>query len=100
MSLPGSIIKKILDALISGFPTEEKLKQILYLDLNITSATYPDGEDYENRVVKLLEKLDAQGRIIELVEGEHPNLARRPKKGKIIRELSSRIMVGLYECCP
>ena len=68
MSLPGSIIKKILDALISGFPTEEKLKQILYLDLNITSATYPDGEDYENRVVKLLEKLDTQGRIIELVE--------------------------------
>jgi hypothetical protein len=31
---------------------------------------------------------------------EHPNLARRPKKGKIIREVPSRIMGGLYEWCP
>jgi len=68
MSLPGSMIKKIRDALISGFPREEKLKELLHFNLNITGATYPDGEDYENRVFKLLEKLDAEARIIELLE--------------------------------
>jgi hypothetical protein len=68
MSLPGSTIKKILDALISGFPTEEKLKELLHLNLNITGATYPDGVDYENRVFKLLDNLDAEARIIELIE--------------------------------
>jgi len=68
MSLPGSIIQQIRDALISGFPAEYKLKEILFFNLNIPGATYPDGEDYENRVLKLLEKLDAEARIIELVE--------------------------------
>lgn len=68
MSLPGSTIKKIRDALISGFPTEEKLKELLYLNLNITGTTYPDGEDYENRVFKLLKKLESEDRIIKLIE--------------------------------
>lgn len=68
MSLPGSIIKKIRDALISGFPTEEKLKELLYLNLNITGTTYPDGEDYENRVFKLLKNLESEDRIIKIIQ--------------------------------
>ncbi|MDJ0595917.1 MAG: effector-associated domain EAD1-containing protein [Pleurocapsa sp. MO_226.B13] len=71
MSLPGIIIKEIQDALVSAFPVEDKLIEMLSLNLNIKSATYPNGEDYENRVFKVLEKLDSQERIIELINAAY-----------------------------
>lgn len=59
------------------------------------------GQAQSSRVLLLSAISNCANVLLDyLFIGEHPNLARRPKKGKIIREASSRIMGGLYECCP
>ena len=98
MLLPGKILEEIRDALISGFPTEEKFKnEILSIKLNIEPSKYPNGENYEGRVYNCLRELDAENRIIELIKASYEKNKGNPNLEKIYRKIPKiSLLVILY----
>lgn len=116
MSIPGSIIKKIVGTFIKAFPTLNKLVKMLKFELDIEASYVPNGSDYEDIVFHLVLKLDSDGRIINFIKGacrDNPsNLELQSIQKEIIpiiqlypilyplkKDLIEQIKIAYKSCC-
>ena len=61
-------LKKLCQAILKGYPDEESLETLLFDEMEITYQTIVEGANYENRVFKLIQSLEAQGTIGDLIK--------------------------------
>jgi hypothetical protein len=94
MALPGKIIEEIRNGLVSAFPDEEKLLEMLRFDLDIQKSQVPYGSSYESTVFNLVDKFESDGQIIKLIQKAYNRNSGNPN----LRILSQKIpQISLLE---
>jgi vWA-MoxR associated protein C-terminal domain/vWA-MoxR associated protein middle region (VMAP-M) 1/Effector-associated domain 1 len=78
MGLHGRAMKKIVAALVSAFPTREKLVMMLRYEFSMSEAEVSNDSDYPYVVFKLVEKFESEGKLIKLIQGANKNNSGNP----------------------
>ena len=71
--LNDSHFKQLRDALLSAFPTEDTLKQMVRFELDENLDEIAGGQNLSEKVFNLIEWAKAQGRTEELINGARNN---------------------------
>jgi hypothetical protein len=66
--LTGPQIKKLRQAILKGYPDEGELEMLSLEEMGIGYQAIAQGTNYETRVFKLIQSLEAQGTIGELIK--------------------------------
>lgn len=69
MELSGSQAKFLHKALLSAFPNQSSLAQMVRFHLNENLASIDDGDNQRNRIFSLIEWAEAGGMLTQLIEG-------------------------------
>jgi vWA-MoxR associated protein C-terminal domain/vWA-MoxR associated protein middle region (VMAP-M) 1/Effector-associated domain 1 len=90
MGLHGKVTKKIVTALMSAFPTKEKLVMMLGYESIMNESEVPIGDNYEYIVFQLVRELESQGKLIKLIQG-----ANKDNSGNRDLEYVNKIIVPI-----
>ncbi len=69
MKLNGDEVKQLQRALISAFPSESALEQMVRFTFSENLKAVAGGENYSDTIFNLIIKIESQGRLEELVRG-------------------------------
>ena len=93
MALAGEKYKELTEALISAFPTEEELKKMVRYRFNENLETLTTDGNLEDIAFELVQRFEAEGRILELVKGARKENPTNPDLLAFERELHRKALV-------
>ncbi|MEO1743837.1 MAG: effector-associated domain EAD1-containing protein [Cyanobacteria bacterium J06629_9] len=87
MEISGNQYEQLQEALLSAYPTPQKLKMMLRLTLNLPLDRYAEGSDYEQVVFNLIGKLESDGKLDDLVQAAYNKNPGNPKLKAFVASL-------------
>ena len=78
MGLSGQQRKQLRDALISAFPDKDKLKQMLFYELEKQLDTIAIGNDLQDIVSRLIETAETENWVKDLIDAAHKSNPGNP----------------------
>ena len=85
--------KELTEALVSAFPTEEELKKMVRYRFNENLDTLTTDGNLEDIAFQLVQRFEAEGRILELVKGARKENPTNPDLLTFEKQLHKKALI-------
>lgn len=88
MALPEFILEEIVEALVSAYPEEDELLQMLRFKFNMGKSELPHAFNYKTTIFKLVEKFESKDQIIKLIQKAYNHNSGNLELSTLYKQLS------------